>query len=127
MAEVKKPVAKQVSMEFLRDKNKELVKGVFKYDELPGGILEFVFKEFKGDETEKYALLDGQIYSLPLGVVKHLKTNGWYPVNKHAIDKDGRPSIELGTKKRRFSFNVLDFIDIEEMGDPADIVTVRQL
>jgi hypothetical protein len=118
---------KTVSMEFLRDKHREKVKGIFKYDELPGGTLEFVFKEFKDDPTERYELRDGQVYSLPLGVVKHLKQNGWIPVNKHAMDENGRPSIELGMKKKRFSFNVLDFIDIEELSGPSELITVKQL
>jgi hypothetical protein len=95
-------------------KDHEMVKGIFKFYEVPGGVLSFVFKKYKGDQVEKYDMVDGQIYTVPLCVAKHLNTNGWYPVHVHTQDSEGKPTIGLGTKKHRFGFQSLEFVDLSD-------------
>jgi hypothetical protein len=100
----------------LRDKSREKVKGIFRFHEVPGGEVTFVYKEFKGEPVEKYTMRDGQIYEVPLGVAKHLNRNGWYPRHAYLMDRDGNPSVQIGEKVRRFSFQSLDFVeDVEEV------------
>ena len=106
----------KVNHNYLRDKDKEKVRGMFKYYEVPGGQFSFVYGPiYKGDTTERYDLEDGKIYTLPLGVAKHLNKNGWYPEHKHAVDEHGRPIAVVGTKHRRFGFQSLEFVDIDDL------------
>ena len=67
----------------MRDRDREKVRGMFKFYEVPGGSLSFVYKAYKEDGAEKYTMVDGQIYEIPLGVAKHLNKNGWYPVHQY--------------------------------------------
>ena len=114
------------SLIFQRDKDREKVTGIFNFFEVPGGLMKFRIKLYKGDNVEKYELRDGETYTLPLGVAKHLNKNGWYPINKHAVDANGKPIYKIGQKKRRFGFQSLEFIDPEDFStiDP-DIITIE--
>lgn len=116
------------NLAYQRDKAKELVTGMFKYYELPGGSVSFVFKEYKGDPIERYDLVDGQIYKLPLGVAKHLNKRGWYPVHAYSVDENGRPTQKIGQKVRRFGFQSLEFVDIEDLTEEGSgLITVEKV
>lgn len=118
---------KKVNVKYLRDKHNEKVKGIFRYFELPGGSMNFVYREFKGDEITRYDMEDGQMYEIPLGVAKHLNKNGWYPRHTYTLDESGKPSMVIGKKVRRFGFDSLEFIDIEEIKPENEIVTVKKV
>ena len=117
------------SFTYQRDKDREIVKGVFKFYEVPCGKMSFVYKAHKGDQVQRYDLIDGTIYSIPLGVARHLNKNGWYPVHSYALDDAGVASMKIGQKKRRFGFQSLEFVDIEDMGDANEsgIITVEKI
>jgi hypothetical protein len=120
---------KATNLEYMRDKDREKVKGIFRYYEVPGGSMGFVIKAYKKDPVEKYELVDGQTYEIPLGVAKHLNKNGSYPVHAHSMDEGGKPSIRIGKKVRRFGFQSLEFIDIDEFSTEAQnqILTVEKI
>lgn len=109
-----KTAAKQ-NLRYQREKDREIVKGIFRFHEVPGGQMEFVFKKYKEDPLEKFSLVDGQVYSLPLGVAKHLNTNCWYPSYNYKNDEQGRPITTVSEKVRRCSFQSLEFVDIDEI------------
>lgn len=137
---VRKEPTPKPNYKYMRDKDREMVKGIFRYHEVPGGAFEFVFKAYKGDEVEKYTMVDGGIYTIPLGVAKHLNNNVWYPQYDY-IQGEGMIGAVTGTsphgghvgklmkitkKVRRVSFQSLEFLDIE--GVPTNtpgIVTVE--
>jgi hypothetical protein len=75
--------------------------------------MEFVFKKYKGDPLEKFTMVDGEVYTVPLGVAKHLNANCWYPSYNYKNDEAGRPTMSVSEKVRRCSFQSLEFIDIE--------------
>lgn len=111
-----------------RDKDREIVKGVFKYYEVPGGVMEFCFKKYKEDPIEKFTLYDNQVYSIPLGVARHINNNTWYPVHEYGRNEDGSPMQRIGQKIRRMAFQSLEFMDTEGMGDNiSKIVTVEHV
>lgn len=123
----KKEKAKQ-NLRYQRDKDREMVKGIFRFFELPGGSMSFVFKAYKEDQVEKYDFVDGETYSIPLGVARHLNKNGWYPVHQYAVDENGKPMMKVGQKVRRFGFQSLEFIDIEDLTlENRQIVTVESI
>lgn len=116
---------KKQSLKYLRDKDREKVKGVFRFYECPGAVLSFPFKKWKEDPVEVYHLKDGQTYELPLGVAKHLNNNGWYPVHVHRIDDFGNAHPMVGRKVKRFGFDSLEFIDVEGMEKLGPIIPVE--
>ncbi len=106
-----------INHKYMRDKHREMVKGIFRYYEVPGGFFEFVMKEFKEDPVEKYKLFDGVIYTLPLGVAKHLNSDCWYPVHAFHQDENGQSSSKVGRKIRRVGFQSLEFVDVEDVAN----------
>lgn len=122
--------ALKVNLKHMRDKDREMVKGKFIFHEVPGGRMEFVYRAYKEDQVEKYDLLDGEIYTIPLGVARHLNKNCWYPVHSYALDDLGRASMKIGQKVRRCSFQSLEFVDIDDLspvGGKNSIVTVEKV
>jgi hypothetical protein len=119
----------KVNLEYLRKKYDEPVRGKFIFHEVPGGSMSFVYKEFKGQQVEKYDLVDGQIYTIPLGVARHLNKNCWYPMHKYAVDEHGNHVQKIGSKIRRCSFQSLEFVDIEDLTPEGSsgIVTVENV
>jgi len=132
-AELKKQIARQ------RDKDREMVTGIFQNLETPRGGLVFPYKMYADDPIEIYDLQDGERYQIPRGVAKHLNNNCWYPEYKHMQGQekfgsqgirhaahDGRtqaPSWSIMTKVHRFRFNRIDFDDDYETNQ-ADIAQV---
>ena len=96
-----------------REKDHKMVKGIFRCYEPRGGSVTFSFKKYKGDEVLKYTLVDGDIYTIPLMVAKHLNQDCFYPVHSHVLDANGNPSVEVGKKVQRCSFDSLEFQDFE--------------
>jgi hypothetical protein len=109
--ETKKPL----NLKYQRDKDREKVKGIFRFHEVPGGSMSFVFKAYKEDQVERFDLIDGQVYTLPLGVAKHLNRNVWYPVHAHLQDESGNQSMKINQKVRRCSFQSLEFVDVDDL------------
>lgn len=111
------------------ERDREIVKGIFKFYECEGGTLAFSFRAYKWDEVEKYSLTDGEICSIPLGVAKHLNKNGWYPEYSFIVDEMGRPTMSVSGKKRRFGFQSMEFMELEEIGqaNSLEIVTAQPI
>lgn len=109
----KQELAKKIKN--MRDRDRELVRGKFIFHEVPGGSMSFVFKAYKEDPLERYDLVDGEVYTIPLGVARHLNKNCWYPVHAYALDERGKPAMKIGQKVRRCSFQSLEFIDADDL------------
>lgn len=106
---------------YQRDKDRELVKGIFKFHEVPGGEMSFAFKKYREDPVEKYTLKDGEVYKIPLCVAKHLNKNCWYPEHRYKLDESGKPALHIQRKVNRCSFQSLEFMDLEDIESDSDI------
>ena len=115
------------NLKYLRDKDREQVKGIFRYYEVIGGSLSFYFRAYKEDPIERFDLVDGQIYTIPLGVAKHLNRNGWYPVYEYYKGEDVQNAMRIAKKVRRFGFQSLEFVDIDDLDQPAEISIVEKV
>jgi len=102
----------EAATEALRLKMREKVKGIFHFYECPQGMMPFIYKEFKKDPLEKFELVDGQIYELPLGVALHLNRSGKYPVHKYSKDPEGKVAMKEDHMISRYGFESLEFKDI---------------
>lgn len=120
----KKP---KVNLKYQRDKDREKVKGIFRFYEVPGGSVSFNYRAYKEDEVERYDLLDGQVYELPLGVAKHLNKNGKYPVHSYMTDETGKPVMKIGQWVRRFGFQSLEFVDIDDLTEEGGKIVTAEM
>jgi hypothetical protein len=113
----------------MRDRDREMVKGIFRFHECPGGSIKFSFRAYKEDDVETYELTDGMVYNIPLGVARHLNKNCWYPVHSYETDDTGKPTMRIGQKVHRCSFQSLDFIDDADFStiQGSGIVTVEKV
>ena len=116
------------SLKYQRDKDRQMVKGIFHFYEVPGGSMSFNFRKYKEDPVERFDMVDGQVYTIPLGVAKHLNNNGNYPIHRYAKDDSGSVSMKIGQRVNRFGFQSLEFMDIADMpNDSSEIVTVEEV
>lgn len=118
--EIKKISPKE--LETMRQRGKEIVSGKFIFHEVPGGVMDFTVKFFKGDSPKNYSLRDGHSYEIPLNVAEHLNENCYYPVHAYATDEDGKPIAKINEKIRRCSFQSFHFTPIKK-----DIITVERV
>jgi len=107
------------AMEKERIKESKVVRGKFKFDEVPGGSLTFSYRKYKKDGIKSYTFVDGNIYEIPLGVAKHLNQNGKYPVHSLTTDANGKKVEGVGKYVHRFGFHSLDFIDTSDADSVA--------
>jgi len=98
-------------------KDHENVRGIFRFHEVPGGTMTFVFRKYKEDEVMSFTMVDGQIYNIPLMVAKHLNKDCWYPVHDYEIDEMGKfnNTYRISKRTRRISFQSLEFVDTDDI------------
>lgn len=118
-AELKKDLARR------RDRDRELVVGVFKNLETPGGSVRFAYKRYADDPFDAYELYDGETYQLPRCVARHLNNNCFYMEYKHLNGQNGETgmrtayndgrlnaeSMQAARKVHRFAFMSLDYME----------------
>ena len=103
------------AMEAMRKKDNKLVKGIFRCFESPGSTLTFSHKKYAGDDVQQYTMTDGDTYDIPIMVAKHLNNNCCYDRHAHVLDANGKPSIGVGRKVHRYTFESLEFQFDDEM------------
>lgn len=101
----------QKSLAAQQKRDRTLVRGKFTFHESPGSTLEFDFRKYKQDPIEKYSFKDQEIYTIPLGVAKHLNTNISYKSYHYKKDASGKDVTNVGESVRRCSFQSLEFLD----------------
>lgn len=88
----------------------KMVKGIFRCREPDGGSVTFSFRKYKWDPVKKYTFYDGQVYTIPLAVARHLNQNCSYAVHSHILGPDGNPSLDTrGKIKSRMNFESMEF------------------
>lgn len=115
------------NLKLMYETDKQMVRGIFKYYEVPGGFLDFVYKKYKWDKLEKYSFRDNEIYTIPLGVAKHINTNIKYPVHEYQTDENGKSIAVVGRKVSRAGFQSLEFQDFTDMNASKEILVARSL
>lgn len=88
-------------LEEQREKDHELVSGLFKYDEYKGGTIRFRFKKYQRDPYAQYELTDGHRYRIPRMVARHLNQNVHYLKYSHVPGSDMQ--LAAGSGQSRFS------------------------
>lgn len=124
----KKEAPKQKpNLKYLRDRDRELVKGIFRFHEVPGGTVSFSIRLWKEDDVENYTMVDGDVYTIPLGVARHLNKNCWYPLHAYAMDDNGKQIQKVSQKVKRMSFQSLEFTDLDDLTPVGGLVTVENI
>lgn len=133
----------QRNIKRMRDRDAEKVTGIFKNLENPAtaggrGAVCFAMKIYKDDEFATYELLDGERYSLPRGVARHLNNNCFYREYQHLPNEVGQQGIRQGAadgrlstanmqmsrKVHRYAFHSLEYMDDDMDMMPSDLVEV---
>ena len=73
-----------------RDRDAELVTGVFKNYEAPGQSTSFNYKAYPGDEFKTWEFDDGEKYSIPRGVARHLNVECFVRTYAHLPREVGK-------------------------------------
>lgn len=130
----------------MRDRDAELVVGIFKNLENPAvggsrGSVLFGYKAYHNDPYEMYELVDGERYQLPRGVARHLNNNCYYKEYEHmkgefgstgvrqgsAGAADGRlkgQQLQMSRKIHRYAFHSLEYMDDDADMMPSGLVEV---
>ena len=116
-------IQNEVALRKLWEKDREMVRGIFRYHECPGGMLSFPFYKYKWDELKTYNLKDGEVYEIPRSVAKHLNTNCSYPTYNYKNNVQGMPEVTVSEKVRRTSFQSLEFVDMDDPSIKAKLGT----
>jgi len=61
-------------LEKQKEEDSKMVTGVFKNLEVPGDTFSFVYKMYKDEPYQRYELKDGETYTIPLGVARHINS-----------------------------------------------------
>lgn len=98
----------------LKEKDCEMVTGVFRCNEPQGGNVEFNCMAYPGEDPKKYHFYDGEQYTIPRYVARRIENEFqgcgcWYPTNKYLLDEAGKAMVHLGKKNRRFGFGSMEF------------------
>lgn len=132
-------------IEKMRERDNELVTGIFKNLENPGATIEFTFKLYAGDDYVHYELKDGERYQIPRGVAKHIANNCYIKQYKQLGNQFGgnftnganiqmgthdgslrnAPTWQIETKKHRFAFQSLEYMDDSMDFNQSDIAQVK--
>jgi len=93
-----------------RDEDSQMVVGIFKNIEVPGGDLDFTYRKYKEDPYRSYHFEDGKEYTIPIGVAKHI--NNMTKVKKHEylVDAEGKKMPKVGSYRQRFQFLSKEFM-----------------
>lgn len=111
-----------VNLKYLKDKESEKAKGIFHFHERKEGTLKFSCRYHDG-EIERYELVDGQEYELPLFVIDHLnKYSGRYKVHELKKNADGSISKKVGKTVARYSFESTEFLAREHCRNSDELM-----
>lgn len=116
---IKKEDEKKKKLKYQYDRDHEIVTGLFRNYEVPGGSLSFSYKKWKKDPVEKYTMIDGEKYKIPRMIAEHLNTNIAYPVHEFNMSTQGAPSMRVGRMVRRCGFQSLEFTGIPSLDGPV--------
>ena len=100
---------------YCKERDCEMVTGIFRCFEPPGGMLEMNYKAYPGEDAEKKIFIDGQEYTVPRYVAKRFESDfqgsgTYYTTHSYIMDSTGKPLLNTnGKKTRRFGFSSMDF------------------
>lgn len=105
---------KRAYVQYVREKDIEKVTGIFRCFEPVGGSLEMTAMAYDTETPVKYVFNDGLEYTIPKYVAKRFESEfqgigTWYPTHSHIVDMNGKPTIQVGKKNRRFGFSSMEF------------------
>ena len=132
---------------YYSDRDSQMVTGKFKYYDVPGGSVEFFYRKWPKDKVKHYIMYDEHVYTIPIGVARHLSNNCATPVHEYTVDKSskGQPTVNMEatpprgnfvkglkivSKKHRMGFISTDFtLDMDLLGRQQEkqIVTAEIL
>lgn len=105
---------KKAYVHHLKEKDCEMVTGVFRCHEPQGGTVTLTAMAYPGEDPRSHEFFDGEQYTIPRYLARRLENEFqgcgcWYPTNKYLLDDAGKPMVHVGKKNKRFGFGSLEF------------------
>jgi hypothetical protein len=105
---------KKAYVEYCKERDGEMVTGIFRSFEPVGGYVKMTCCAFNGESPVTYEMFDGMEYTVPRYIAKRFESDfqgsgTWYPTNSNILDEQGKPTVVVGKRNRRFGFSSLDF------------------
>jgi len=105
---------KKAYIKYLRDRDCEMVEGMFHCNEPRGGSVTLTTMPYADFEFSG-TFCDGQTYKIPLYLAKRMNNEwqgigAWYPTHAHILDSEGKPIVHTAKKNYRFQFNSMSFV-----------------
>jgi hypothetical protein len=113
-----------------RKKEAELVRGIFRNYENPGGYLGFTAPAFDGkpgkeEANKKWEFWDTKEYTIPRGLAFHLNNNLKYPVYRN-LDIPGVDALcEVESFFHRVAFHPIGFDDFDDIKTQVELAKVK--
>lgn len=104
---------------YLRAKGMEPVRGIFHFWECQGGTLAFDLIKFKNTKPD-WSFVDGEERTIPLYVAQHLNNSGFVDEVKIIEDPVSRQKRNIKRRKRRYSFESLEFLPKDVIGSSTE-------
>jgi hypothetical protein len=111
---------------YMRDEDSQQVEGTFKSYESQKSI-KFSYKGHAGDQPKRHEMVDGQTYTIPIGLANHINNDCSYPVHAYTKGDDGEPSIKVGRTVQRFGFQNTNFISISDLNQHKKLITIEKI
>jgi len=118
----KKIIAYKKRDEFLQEE----VTGKFFWDARPNATMKFFHDKTSNGKTKTEYFKDKQIYTITRKLAEHLNDTGRITVDKHTMDKDGNPAINIGEEVILYRFASLDFTKDAYLNKDSRIVKPEQ-
>lgn len=101
---------KKAYVKSLKERDCQMVTGVFRCFEPLGGTVQFTAMAYEGEVPVKYTFFDGETYTIPRYIAKRIEgefqgVGTFYPTNTYLLDSMGNPMVGVGKKTRRFGFS----------------------
>lgn len=106
---------------YLKAKGMEPVRGIFHFWECKGGTLEFDLVKFKNTKPD-WSFVDGEVRTIPLYVAQHLNNSGFIDEVKVVEDPVTQLKKHVKRRKRRYSFESLEFLPEDIIGSATEYV-----
>lgn len=97
------------AIEAMTPETDRMVSGVFRNVETPGQPAKICCRLYKGMRPFNQVLEDGQNYTIPLSVARHINSNCCYPIHGYLLDDKGNQVKGIGRYVHRYQFVSQDF------------------
>jgi hypothetical protein len=97
------------SIEAITYETDRMVTGIFKNLESPGQAARIICRLYKHQQPFSQSFDDGERYTIPYSVARHINENCCYPIHSYLLDDKGQHVKGSGRMVNRYQFTPTEF------------------